>query len=63
VGAQRASLSFSARNLLTIWQAQKRIYGVPITDPEYGSPSLDGDSNYYETPPLTNVSITLRVTF
>jgi hypothetical protein len=63
VGAERASLSMSARNLWTIWQAQPDIYGVPVTDPEYGSPSLDGDSNFYETPPLTNVSLTLRVTF
>jgi len=63
VGAERASLSLSARNLWTIWRAQSHIYGVPITDPEYGSPSLDGDANFYETPPLTNVSVTLRVTF
>jgi outer membrane cobalamin receptor len=63
VGAERATLSLSARNLWTIWQAQPDIYGVPISDPEYGSPSLDGDSNFYETPPLTNVSVTLRVTF
>jgi outer membrane cobalamin receptor len=63
IGAELATLSVSARNLLTIWQAQKRIYGVPISDPELGSPSLDGDANFYETPPLTNVSVTLRVTF
>jgi hypothetical protein len=63
VGAERASLSVSARNLWTIWKAQSHIYGVPITDPEFGSPSLDGDNNLYESPPLTNVSVTLRVTF
>jgi hypothetical protein len=63
VGAERASLSFAARNLWTIWKAQSEIYGVPITDPEFGSPSLDGDNNPYESPPLTNVSVTLRVTF
>jgi hypothetical protein len=63
VGAERASVSLSARNLWTIWQAQSHIYGVPITDPEFGSPSLDGDNNLYESPPLTNVSVTLRVTF
>jgi hypothetical protein len=63
IGAERASLSLSARNLWTIWQAQSHVYGAHITDPEYGSPSLDGDNNFYETPPLTNVSVTLRVTF
>ena len=62
-GAERASLSFSARNPWTIWQAQTHIYGAKITDPEYGSPSLDGDGNLYETPPLSNLSLTLRVTF
>jgi hypothetical protein len=63
VGAERASVAFSARNLWTIWQAQSHIYGVPVSDPEFGSPSFDGDANFYETPPLTNVSVTLRVTF
>jgi outer membrane cobalamin receptor len=63
VGAELATLSFSARNLWTIWRAQPDIYGVPVTDPEFGSPTLDGDTNFYETPPLTNVSVTLRVTF
>jgi TonB-dependent SusC/RagA subfamily outer membrane receptor len=63
VGAEQGSLSIAARNLWTIWRAQSDIYGVPITDPEFGAPSIDGDGNYYETPPLTNVSVTLRVTF
>ena len=63
-GAERASLSFSARNLLKIWQAQKRISGHVITDPEDGNPTnLNGGNNFYEGPPLTSVSLTLRVTF
>ncbi|MBM4183746.1 MAG: TonB-dependent receptor [Gemmatimonadetes bacterium] len=63
IGAEQGSLAVSARNLWTIWRAQSDIYGAVITDPEFGAPSIDGDANYYETPPLTNVSVTLRVTF
>jgi TonB-linked SusC/RagA family outer membrane protein len=62
-GASRASLAVSARNLMTIWQRQKRIYDNPPTDPEYGTASLTGDGNFWETPPLTSLSVTLRVTF
>ena len=63
IGADRASLALSGRNLWTIWQAQSDIYGAVTTDPEFGAPSLDGDGNFYETPPLTNINMTLRVTF
>jgi hypothetical protein len=63
IGADRASLALSGRNLWTIWQAQSDIAGAVITDPEFGAPSLDGDANFYETPPLSNISMTLRVTF
>lgn len=63
-GASRASLAFSARNVFTIWQAQKRIYGQVITDPEMGNPnSLSGGGNFYAQPPLSSVNLTLRVTF
>lgn len=63
IGAEQGSLSVAARNLWTLWRAQSDIYGATITDPEFGAPSIDGDSNFYETPPLTNISVTLRVTF
>jgi len=63
VGASRGSLAFSARNPLILWQAQKRIYEVPMSDPEYGTASLTGDGNFWETPPLSSVSVTLRMTF
>jgi len=59
----RASLAVSARNLWTIWVAQQEIYGARVTDPEYGTPTLDGTGNFWETPPLTNLSVTMRVTF
>jgi TonB-linked SusC/RagA family outer membrane protein len=62
-GAERASLAFSARNLWTIWVAQDEIYGHPVSDPEYGTPSLTGGGNYWETPGLTSLNMTLRVTF
>ena len=63
MGASRASLAVSARNLWTIWQRQDNIYGQSIADPEYGTSSLSGTSNYWETPPLTSLNLTLRVTF
>ena len=60
---ERASLAVSARNLWTMWVAQEEIYGVKVTDPEYGTPTIDGSGNFWETPPLTSLSVTLRVTF
>ena len=63
-GAERASLAFSARNVFTIWQAQKRIYDFVITDPEMGNPNqLTGGGNFWSQPPLSSVNLTLRVTF
>jgi TonB dependent receptor len=63
-GAQRASLAFSARNVYTLWQAQKRIYGQVVTDPEMGNPNqLTGGGNFWAQPPLSSVNMTLRVTF
>ncbi|HET9384923.1 MAG TPA: hypothetical protein VFO67_07230, partial [Gemmatimonadales bacterium] len=63
-GASRASLAFSARNILTIWQAQKRIQNHPITDPENGNPNnLAGAGNFWAQPPMTSLNLTLRVTF
>jgi hypothetical protein len=63
VGAQRSSVTLSARNPWTLWQAQKRIYDVVISDPELGTPTLDGDANFYETPSMASVNVTVRVTF
>jgi TonB-dependent SusC/RagA subfamily outer membrane receptor len=63
LGADRASVSLSARNVWTIWQAQPEIFGLPISDPEYGAATLDGDSNFWETPSIASVDLTLRVTF
>ncbi|MBI4520123.1 MAG: hypothetical protein HY701_04760, partial [Gemmatimonadetes bacterium] len=64
IGGERASLSFSARNLWTIWVAQKEIYGEPITDPEFGNPAnFSGAGNFRGQPPTVNMNVTLRVTF
>jgi hypothetical protein len=63
-GADRASLAFSARNVLTIWQAQKRIQNHVITDPEMGNPNnIAGGGNFYAQPPMSSMNLTLRVTF
>ncbi len=62
-GAERASVSVSARNLWTLWRAQEFIYGGKISDPEYGTPTLSGNSNFWEMPPLASFNVTLRVTF
>jgi len=63
-GAERASLAFSARNPYTIWQAQKRISGQVVTDPENGNPNnITGGGNFYAQPPISSLSMTLRVTF
>jgi hypothetical protein len=61
IGASRASLALSARNLWIIWAAQKEIYGLNVTDPEFGNP--DGGSNVRAQPPTVNWNLTLRVTF
>jgi hypothetical protein len=63
IGASRASVAFSARNILSIWRKQTDIYGAALADPEYGASSLSGTSNYWETPPLTSLNLTMRVTF
>jgi TonB-linked SusC/RagA family outer membrane protein len=62
-GASRASLAVSMRNPYTIWQRQKRILGNQISDPEFGTAGLTGDGNFYEVPPLSTISVTLRATF
>jgi TonB-dependent starch-binding outer membrane protein SusC len=63
-GAERASVAFSARNLWTIWVAQKEIFGLPVTDPEFGNPAaIDGGGNFRAQPPAVNLNVTLRVTF
>jgi len=62
--AGRASLSLSARNVYTIWQAQTEISGIRVTDPEFGNSSnIGGFGAFWEMPPSASVHATLRVTF
>ena len=63
VGMDRASLSVSGRNLFTLWRAQEEIFGLEVTDPEYGTPYIDTENNFWETPPLASFSATLRMSF
>ena len=72
IGASRASLSFSGRELLTIWQRQKTVGnflgteagnpGLPVLDPEMGTSSF-GSANHRIMAPLTSMHLELRVTF
>jgi hypothetical protein len=64
VGAERASVSVTARNMFILWQAQEDVSGVTITDPERNS-SVEqfGGENYWLSPPLSSVTAMLRVTF
>jgi hypothetical protein len=64
IGASRASLAVSARNLFLIWRAQTKVGGQQIVDPEYGDGrNLDGQGNFWSLPPLTSLNVTLRLTF
>jgi hypothetical protein len=58
-GATRASITLGGRNLGTLWQATREIYGVRVIDPEMG------DTGFYQTvlPQMTQAVATLRVTF
>jgi TonB-dependent starch-binding outer membrane protein SusC len=60
-GAERASVAVSGRNLQTLWRAQPQINGREIADPEFEGPS--GFGNYYQQPPLSSFTATLRVSF
>lgn len=63
IGADRASVSLSGHNVWTIWRAQSEIYGHEVADPELGTPTLSGNGNFWEAPPISSVSVTLRATF
>jgi hypothetical protein len=75
IGAESASLSFSARDLWIIWQAQEEIFpgngsqegelpdlGLTVEDPEQGRADAAG-SSWRTMPPNTVLSATLRVSF
>lgn len=70
IGAERASISVSAQNFFTLWQAQKESFGTRVVDPEVhtndGSGDLIGDMNAYvqDMLPVTQrINVTLRASF
>ena len=69
-GADRLSLTLSAHNLWTIWQATDEMFGYPILDPEQRNTSgtatdPGGLSAYVQEawPPIKRLLLTARVTF
>ena len=63
IGAGRASIAFSVRNLWTPYRAQTTISGGTIADPELGRNSDAGEGNYWVMPPSASMNLTLRVSF
>ena len=62
-GAERASLSVSARNLWYLWRKTDDVSGVPIPSPEIANPQSEGAFSLFQWPPLTTFEATLRVSF
>ncbi len=62
-GAERASLSVSARNLWYLWRKTEDVSGVPIPSPEIANPQSEGAFSLFQWPPLTTFEATLRVSF
>ena len=62
LGADRASLSLSGRELGVIWARQPQVFGVEMNDPEMSN-TVPGGANYRLTPALTRLHAELRVTF
>jgi hypothetical protein len=62
VGAQRASLSISARELANLWVADADVAGLVVADPET-SRARPGEANYRAMPPTSAINVALRVSF
>ena len=63
IGAERASLSVSGRDLGILWQKQPTLIGgTNAVDPEFGNP-VRGVSAWFTAPPTSSVTATMRVTF
>ena len=63
IGGERASFSFSARNLWTIWRLEDNLTGVVLSDPETGDPGDLDSGGVYSTPPMASVHMTVRIAF
>jgi hypothetical protein len=62
IGADRASLSISAREVETLWTADQDVAGLVIADPETNRPT-PGQANYRAMPPSSSINVNLRVSF
>jgi hypothetical protein len=66
IGASRGSFTLAGENLMTLWRAQKDVFGVEWIDPEI-SPNLGGTGNqgYVQEswPQLARIRTTFRFTF
>jgi hypothetical protein len=68
MGADRASLSVSARNLFVLWNGSETDFGGGvIADPESRGAASGGTggtlTNTYAVPGIANISASMRVTF
>ena len=62
VGAQRASLAFSMREVATLWAKQDNIWYATVSDPQLGGARTDDTLNR-QMPGFSSASLTLRVSF
>jgi outer membrane receptor protein involved in Fe transport len=63
VGAFSATITVAGRNLATLWQAQKEIYGVKVTDPE-ARPQFDQAATIFNLlPQYAQFMTALRLSF
>ena len=63
IGAERASLSVSGRELGIIWRAQDTLLGeTNAQDPEFGRP-VRGEVAWWTAPPTSSMTMSLRVNF
>ena len=64
LGADRASLAVSARDMFIPWRRVESINGVNISDPEHGGEGpLNNAVNFWHGPPNQSFDVTLRVSF
>jgi hypothetical protein len=64
-GAQSASITGAWRNVMTLWQAQKDVWGTKIFDSETRVPGSSENGFTYQTviPPTSQVVFTVRMTY
>jgi hypothetical protein len=62
-GVQRASVTVAGRDLWTIWVKQRYLQGERIPDPEARSASESSTGATFPQPPLSSLSVTMRVSF